>query len=58
MWLRPYQDRSPLINVSSFNNILIIEWAKKTCDHKKQEDTETTTGELLKVPLPLKVINI
>ena len=58
MWLRSRQRRDLAINIGSFNNDLIMEWARKARDHKEQQEAESSTGELLKTPAPLKVTDV
>ena len=58
MWLRSNQRRAIETNIGSFNNEMIMEWARRARDHKEQQEAESSTGELLKTPSPFKVTDI
>ena len=58
MWLRSNQKRAIETNIGSFNNEMIMQWARRARDHKEQQEAESSTGELLKTPPPFEVTDI
>ena len=58
MWLHSNQRKAIDTNIGSFNNEMIMEWARRARDHKEQQEAESLSGELLKTLPPLKVTNV